>query len=84
MTKNYGALFGGSSHPHGRGEEPKPREFTIQGEGILEKKSISNLVFLIREQERMIKYLQAELKFYKEQLSFDKGDEEFDWRGEVQ
>ena len=80
MTTIYGKLLGGSRLPYGRAEDQSPpKSIRIQGEGILEKKSISNLVFLIREQERTIKHLQSELDYFKA-----KAVQLNDWREKVQ
>ena len=79
MTTIYGKLLGGSRLPYGRVEDQSPPESTTLGKDTLEKKSISNLVFLIREQERMIEHLQSELDYFKA-----KAVQLNDWREKVQ
>ena len=79
MTTIYGKLLGGSRLPYGRAEDQSPPESTTLEKDILEKKSISNLVFLIREQERMIEHLQSELDYFKA-----KAVQLNDWREKVQ
>ena len=66
MTKNYGALFGGSSHPPGRGEQPKPQESMIQNGDTLEGKSTEQLIYLIKELRTRIKYLESEIVDWRE------------------
>ena len=66
MTKNYGALFGGSSHPHGRGDQQKPQESMIQNGDTLEDKSTEQLIYLIKELRTRIKYLESEIVDWRE------------------
>lgn len=75
MTKRTDSGCESSNHPYGKRKEPEVREYIIPTDDIVDEKSMSQLIFLVKEQRRKIDYLEAELEFFKE-----KATKKEDWR----
>jgi hypothetical protein len=75
MTTHLNKGCNASNHPYGSAKEPEVREYIIQTDDIVDEKSMSQLIFLVKEQRKRISYLEAELEFFKEKVS-----KQEDWR----
>ena len=79
MTNNLNKGCNASNHPYGSGEEQSVQEYMTQPEDTYDGKSMTQMIYLLEEKDRMINYLKTRLAFLEAREDVRMGQLK-DWR----